>query len=138
MARHRAFSQALSTVEPISFELAGSYQEPNPDWPSPSTKETPHKIPKTKKVEWTETFNCLPVAPGGLIDDMTGTLVQDPVTGGRRYEPTSVIRFVRSVVVDEDLRRFEELIHDTKRVVSVTTLIDVALYLIEEYSSRPS
>lgn len=138
MARHRLFSQPVSTTEPLTFELEGSYQQPNPKWPGPSTKSAPHKIPKSSSVKWSETFTCVPQAPGGMIDDMTGTLVRDPATGGRRYEPTTVIRFVREVVIDDDLDRFEALIHDTKRVVSVTTLIDIALWLIEEYSGRPS
>lgn len=138
MARHRTFAQSVADeAEPITFELTGSRVVPNDKWPGPSTKAAPHKIPKTVTTKWSETFTCLPLCPGGIMDDMTGTLVQDPTTGGRRYEPTTVIRFVRSVIIDEDLARFEAAIHDTRNVVSVTTLIDIALWLIGEYTGRP-
>lgn len=137
MARHRAFSQVAST-DPITFDLSGSYQTKNPEWPGPATDENQHDIPEMITVDWEETFHCLPTAPGAVIDDLAGTLAVDPTTGGRIYKMGSTVQFLRDVIVDEDLGRFEALFRDRKRVIGLHTLVDVVMWLNEEYSARPT
>ena len=45
--------------------------------------------------------------------------------------------FFESVLEDESYVRFEELLKDKKRIVSVETLSEIVAWLIEEYGNRP-
>lgn len=136
MARHRSFAIPQRT-DPVTFDFSGSYEEPNPEWPGPSTKEAPHKIPKTLKIEWKEEFTCLPSAPPAVSEALRGSIVQG-TDGERVYQQASILEYIEGVLIDEDQERWAALMADRKRLVDQFVLIDVFQYLNGEYTTRPT
>lgn len=115
---HKSFipDAAPEPKEPITFEIGGY---------------------RGNGEVWKETFTSLPEAPPGVLDDLaTSSLVDDK--GNRRYNTPSLLAFFEGVMIDEDVVRFREIMHDKDRVVSIETLGDVMTYLAEELTDRPT
>jgi hypothetical protein len=49
----------------------------------------------------------------------------------------TIIKFFEAVLEDESLSRFNSLIEDKNRVVSVETLGEIVAWLMEQYTNRP-
>lgn len=81
-----------------------------------------------------EEFTCLPVIQGKtLMDLVTRSQSKDPV------EAMAVVNdFFDKILVEESLERFNNLLEDKNRIVTMETLADVISWLIEEYSARPN
>lgn len=80
-----------------------------------------------------ETFECVPQVQGKLLLE----LVADS-SGEDAVKSASVIdKFFGYVLEDESLVRFNELIRDKHKIVTVETLADITGWLVEEYTNRP-
>lgn len=86
---------------------------------------------------WEETFRVVPVAPAGVLDDLAASVgVTD--AGDRVWNQVSLLRFIRGVIVDEDVPRFQRLTHDKDRVVALQLLGDVMIWLSGELVGHPT
>lgn len=81
-----------------------------------------------------EEFTAIPTIQGKVLMDLVSkSQSEDSV------EAMSVIStFFDNVLVEESLERFNALLSDKKRIVTMETLGEVISWLIEEYSGRPN
>jgi hypothetical protein len=114
--RHRVFSATPSDEPPPTFTLDGTL----PDGSG-----------------WAETFTCVPEAPAGVLDDLVASMGIDG-DGNQRFNNVSLLRFIRGVLVEGDVGRFERLVRDKARVVPLETLGEIMLWLAEELTGRPT
>lgn len=103
--------------EPITFELSGR---------GLLTKEP-----------WEESFTAVPVAPPGVLDDVASSMGIDD-RGNRVWHTPSLLGFMRGVIVDDDVARFEALMRDKDRAIDIKDLGEIMLWLTEELLGRPS
>jgi hypothetical protein len=80
-----------------------------------------------------EEFQCIPQVQGQVMLNL--------VIDSNSSDPSATARvisgFFKSVLEDESYVKFEELLADKKRIVSVETLSEIVAWLIEEYGNRP-
>lgn len=80
-----------------------------------------------------ETFNCVPEIQGKVLLDLAASATsEDPVK-----QATIITNFFEKVLEDESYTRFNDLLEDKKRIVSVETLAEITAWLMEEYTGRP-
>lgn len=80
-----------------------------------------------------EKFNFYPMVPGGVTLDFVGSAWDNVRMAGE------IIAFLDAAVVKADRERFDELIHDPERNVSIDTLGDLAEWLMTHYyPDRPT
>lgn len=85
-----------------------------------------------------ETFQCRPAVQGKvMLDLMSG------FSGGDDNSATSdaaevIETFFSVVLYEESYARFNALVVDPERIVSVETLAEIAGWLTEQYASRPT
>ncbi|QOR55354.1 MAG: hypothetical protein SHS37scaffold145_5 [Phage 71_18] len=91
-------------------------------------------VPRTFLEDRSANFTAVPVAPGGALLDFTEKV--EPSTGAR--PAAAIIQFMRDVLIDADVPRFEELIHSKSAQVDVEVLGDITNWLMEEYAGRPT
>lgn len=103
--------------EPITFELAGLGQ---------ITKEP-----------WKESFTAVPVAPPGVLDDLTSSMGADK-RGNRVWHAPSLLGFMRGILIDEDIDRFEDLMRDKDRAIKIEALGEIMLWVAQELVDRPT
>jgi hypothetical protein len=81
-----------------------------------------------------EDFECYPQMQGklllGLVSDSSS---DDPVK-----QSAIVTKFFEYVLKPESKLRFDALVEDPERIVSVDTLAEITGWLIEEYTNRPN
>jgi len=80
-----------------------------------------------------EQFTCIPDVPGGVLSDFIG----DAGEGTFRAAP-AMVDLVKSILIDEDVPRFERLIRSKTVMVPLETLIEVVAWLVEQYTGRPT
>lgn len=81
-----------------------------------------------------ETFECLPRIQGKTLLEFVEKANSDD-TG----ENAKVVRmFFGKVLTDSSYERFDALLEDKNRIVTVETLSEIVGWLMEEYSSRPN
>jgi hypothetical protein len=107
---------------PFRFRLAGERMEPNEDG---------------AYEEWDEVFTCVKALPAGVLAEI-GVTVGVNDRGELSYGRQAVVRFLRSMLVPEDRLRYDELVHDTDRVVEVEDLGPIMILLIGKLSAHPS
>ena len=80
-----------------------------------------------------ETFECLPKVQGKLLLDLVSeTSDDDPA------KQVGIIgKFFDRVLTDESMVRFNLLLNDKEKIVSVETLAEITSWLMEEYTGRP-
>lgn len=109
-----------------TFTIAGYYADVTPDGDVVESDE-----------EWEETFRCLPVAPGGALDDIAAAVSIDD-HGRMTFNKVSVLRFIRAVLVEADEQRFDEVVRDKRRMVELDVLGEIMIDLSEGYTNRPT
>jgi hypothetical protein len=81
-----------------------------------------------------EEFHCIPSVQGKLLLDMIADSTSEE-TG----KAVDVIRkFFKRTLLDESYERFDALINDPDKIVSVETLGEISGWLVSEYTSRPT
>lgn len=86
-----------------------------------------------------EVFRCHATMGAGIMmnfADLTSGDVDNPVSGQKMI--TAVRDFFRSALIDEDRDRFFELLNAPDRYVDLGTLIEIATWLGQEYTARPT
>ena len=82
-----------------------------------------------------ETFNCRPTLQGKVLLNMVAK------TGGddQGVAVASILdEFFSVCLLPESLTRFNALLEDPEKIVSVETIGDITGWLMEEYSARPT
>ena len=81
-----------------------------------------------------EEFICVPQIQGKLLLDLVAeSSSDDPVKSAG-----IVTKFFNYVLEDESAERFNKLLSDKKKIVSVDTLAEITSWLVEEYTERPN
>ena len=86
-----------------------------------------------------EVFHCHAQMAAGIMmnfADLTSGDADSPVTGQKMIG--AVRDFFRSALVDKDRERFFDLLNAPDRYVDLATLIEIATWLGQEYTSRPT
>lgn len=80
-----------------------------------------------------EEFNCRSAIQGKVLLDMVSK-----GSSGLPGDSISVLTdFFNKALLDESLVRFNALIEDPDRIVSLETLTDIVSWMTSEYASRP-
>lgn len=81
-----------------------------------------------------EDFECYPNLQGKVLLDLAaGSTTEDPAAAGK-----VMTDFFSAALKPESHERFEALLSDPDRIVSVETLGEITAWLVEEYSDRPT
>jgi len=80
-----------------------------------------------------EKFDCVTQVQGKLLL----SLIADSSSDDAAISSAIIVKFFTYVLKDESLERFEVLLEDKERIVSVETLSEITSWLIEEYTKRP-
>jgi len=81
-----------------------------------------------------ETFICRSALPGAALLDFVSDA--DSGEGGRASE--SIVRFFKLAMDDTEHQRFQAFITRSTRVIPIDTLAEIAAWLVEVYSERPT
>ena len=81
-----------------------------------------------------EEFECYPQVQGKLLLD----LVADSSSEDPARQSAIVTKFFEYVLKPESAERFQALVQDPERIVSVDTLAEITGWLVEEYTNRPN
>lgn len=92
-----------------------------------------NKEPLTFKL-YDEDFECYPALQGKVLLDLAA---QSNLGEGQSMADT-ILGFFEKTLKTESYERFEKLINDPERVVSVETLSDITSWLVGEYAGRPT
>lgn len=84
---------------------------------------------------WSETFRCLPTAPGGALDDLVSAVSVDE-RGNIAFSRVSVLRFIREVLIPGDENRFEQMVRDKYKLLDLEVLGQIMMDLSEELTGR--
>ena len=81
-----------------------------------------------------EEFNCIPSLQGkALLGIVSGASAEDGAAAAQ-----AVVDFFKVCLLEESYERFDKLLSDPERIVSVETLGDITAWLVEQYSARPT
>jgi hypothetical protein len=84
-----------------------------------------------------EEFYCVKQVQGKILMELVST-----ATGADANDAanslTVVEKFFATVLLDESYERFDKLLVDKERIVTVETLGEITGWLIEEYTLRPN
>lgn len=81
-----------------------------------------------------EDFTAIPVIQGKVLMDLvTKSQSEDAIEA-----MGTVSSFFNNVLTDESLSRFNALLEDKERIVTMETLGEIVGWLIQEYSGRPN
>jgi hypothetical protein len=81
-----------------------------------------------------EDFMCVPEIQGRVVLN----LVADGASGDPAASSRMITSFFKHVLEDESYERFDSLLNDKHKVVSVETLSEIVAWLMEEYGDRPN
>jgi hypothetical protein len=80
-----------------------------------------------------EEFECVPKMQGKVLLGIVESSGSDDAS-----ESAKTIRTIfEHVLTDESFKRFDSLLDDKEKIVSVETLSEIVSWLLEEYSNRP-
>jgi hypothetical protein len=82
-----------------------------------------------------EEFHCVPAVQGKVLLDLVKK-ASDPNDPGAAAEV--VDSFFEKTLTSESLERFNKLLEDPEKIVSVETLSEITAWLVAEYSERPT
>ena len=82
-----------------------------------------------------EEFHCKPALQGKVLLDMVATAQ----SGNDSAIANNLIEtFFAKALIEESLVRFQILLEDPEKIVTVETLGELTSWLVEQYSSRPT
>lgn len=81
-----------------------------------------------------EEFECYPAMPGKVLLDFISRSNNDDNTA----MATIINDFFQKILKAESFERFNALLDDPERVVTVESLGEITAWLLEEYASRPT
>lgn len=81
-----------------------------------------------------EEFTAIPTIQGKVLMD----LVSKSQSEDSIEAMGTITKFFDSVLVDESIERFNALLEDKERIVTMETLGEIIGWLVEEYSGRPN
>lgn len=81
-----------------------------------------------------ENFECLPRLQGKVLLEFVELANSDNASDSAKVTRT----FFKKVLVDDSFTRFDALLEDKDKIVSVETLGEIIGWLLEEYSDRPN
>lgn len=87
--------------------------------------------------EWSEHFTCVPTAPSGVLDDLASSMGTDG-RGNTVWNQVSLLAFFRGVLLDDDVVRFQALVHDKDRLVELDLLGEIMLWVADEVVGHPT
>lgn len=90
------------------------------------------KEPISFKIHDEEFFGVKEIQGKLLLDLISKSNNEDAVVSAQ-----IITDFFSQVLTDESYKRFEKLVQDKDRIVSVNTLAEIVGWLIEQYSDRP-
>lgn len=80
-----------------------------------------------------EEFHCVPEVQGkALLKLVSESSADDPVKAANAIDT-----FFDLVLQEESLERFNSLVQDKHRIVTVETLTEIISWLMEQYTDRP-
>lgn len=80
-----------------------------------------------------ETFNCHPELQGKVLLDLVArSSGENPAEAAQ-----TISMFFEKVLVEESYARFDALLNDPNRIVTVETLGNISGWLVEMYTGRP-
>jgi hypothetical protein len=81
-----------------------------------------------------EDFHCHPALQGKvLLDTVSKADASDPAAAARMIDD-----FFRKSLTEESYERFNNLLNDSEKIVTVETLSEITSWLVEQYSERPT
>lgn len=81
-----------------------------------------------------EEFNCRPAIQGKVLLDTVKNVDSDnPGSAAQMIED-----FFKKTLFDESYERFQNLLNDPDKIVTVETLSEITGWLVSEYSERPT
>jgi hypothetical protein len=83
---------------------------------------------------WGQDFHCLPEIQGKVLLDMVADSSSEDVSKSSKI----ATQFFDTVLTDESRVRFDALIVDKEKIVTVETLGEIVGWLVEQYSNRPT
>lgn len=78
-------------------------------------------------------FKCLPEPPAGVLTDFLAT-----AHGDVAVKLSGLVGFISGCLSDAEAEAFELLLHDKDTVVPLATLGDIAQWLAEVFTGRPT
>lgn len=92
-----------------------------------------NKTPLSFKL-YGEEFHCHPAVQGKvLLDTVKNVDSESPSSAAQMIED-----FYKKTLLDESYERFQNLLNDPEKIVTVETLSDITGWLVEQYSERPT
>lgn len=86
-----------------------------------------------------QTFRCIPALPPGLLMDIaevTNTDERNPADVMRTI--ATIGRFLKAAIVPEDRGRYDAIVYDTRTILEIDELAEIAGGLIRQYAGRPT
>lgn len=81
-----------------------------------------------------EEFHCVPQMQGQVLLELVSNAdSEDPVKSAMLMGD-----FFKNVLKDESYERFDALLRDKERIVSVDTIAEIISWLMESYTNRPN
>jgi len=81
-----------------------------------------------------EEFNCVPAIQGKVLLDTVKKVDSDKASAAAEI----IEDFFRTTLLDESYQRFQRLLSDPDKIVTVETLSEITAWLVGEYSERPT
>lgn len=83
---------------------------------------------------WNEEFECVPAVQGKvLLNLVSDTSADDPVKSAQTMN-----KFFEAALKKESLEKFNTLLEDPEKIVTVEVLGEIVGWLVEQYSNRPT
>lgn len=82
-----------------------------------------------------EEFHCRPQIPGKVMIDLAAKTADE---NNAAANATVITDFFTTVLVGDSVERFNALIEDPDRVVTIDQLMDIVSWLMEQYAERPT
>ena len=81
-----------------------------------------------------EEFHCRPVLQGKVLLEIIANMDANDSS----YIAQTISKFFEYTLVPESYERFDALLHDADKIVTVETLGEITSWLVEEYTARPT
>jgi hypothetical protein len=86
---------------------------------------------------WDEEFTCVTELQGKVLLDMVANVTTED-NADPSAQAKAITDFFSTVLVDESEKRFNTLLTDKEKIVSVDTLGEIVGWLVEQYTNRPT